>query len=62
MAAGFTRADDTLPQRFLKTPAPSGTAEGKVNELGKMLPAYYRERGWTDEGVPTNETLSRLRV
>jgi aldehyde:ferredoxin oxidoreductase len=62
LAAGLTRADDTLPQRFLKTSAPSGTAEGKVNELGKMLPAYYRERGWTDEGVPTNETLSRLRV
>ena len=62
LAAGLTRADDTLPKRFLRTPAPSGTAEGKVNELDKMLPAYYRERGWTDEGVPTNETLSRLRV
>ncbi len=41
-------------------PAPSGTAKGKVNELGKMLPEYYEARGWTPEGVPTNETLARL--
>jgi aldehyde:ferredoxin oxidoreductase len=25
-----------------------------------MLPEYYQLRGWTKEGVPTNETLSRL--
>ncbi len=62
IAAGFTRADDTLPQRFLETPAPGGTAAGKVSDLPMMLPAYYQERGWTEEGVPTNETLSRLRL
>ena len=40
--------------------APSGTGEGKVNELDKMLPEYYAYRGWTPEGVPTAETLARL--
>ncbi len=60
LAAGLTAADDSLPKRLLEVPAPSGTAEGRVSELGKMLPEYYAERGWTDEGVPTNETLARL--
>ena len=32
----------------------------RVSELGKMLPEYCAERGWTEEGVPTNETLARL--
>jgi aldehyde:ferredoxin oxidoreductase len=62
LAAGLTAADDSLPKRLLEVPAPSGTAKGKVNELAKMLPEYYAERGWTAEGVPTNETLSRLRL
>ncbi len=60
LGAGLTAKDDTLPERMLKDPAPSGTAKGKVSELDKMLPEYYRERGWTPDGVPTNETLARL--
>ena len=58
--AGFTAADDTLPKRMLADPAPGGTAKGKVNELAKMLPEYYAARGWTPDGVPTEETLARL--
>jgi aldehyde:ferredoxin oxidoreductase len=60
LAAGLTRDDDTLPERLLKDPAPSGTAKGKVNELEKMLPEYYQLRGWNDQGEPTTETLDRL--
>ena len=49
LAAGLTRADDTLPERLLKDPAPSGTAKGRVNELDRMLPGVLRlkrlERG-----------------
>jgi len=60
LKAGLTAADDTLPKRLLEDPAPSGTAKGRVNELGKMLPEYYAYRGWTPEGVPTEETLGRL--
>jgi aldehyde:ferredoxin oxidoreductase len=60
MDAGFTAADDTLPKRLLKDAAKTGPAAGKVNELGKMLPEYYELRGWTPEGVPSNETLNRL--
>ena len=59
-AAGFTAADDNLPERLLKDAAKTGPASGKVNELSKMLPEYYALRGWTAEGVPTNETIARL--
>ena len=60
LAAGLTAADDTLPPRMLKEPAPSGSAEGKVSELDRMMPEYYSLRGWTESGQPTNETLARL--
>ena len=62
MAAGFTAKDDTLPPRLLTEPAKTGPAKGMVNRLGDMLPEYYRLRGWTTEGVPTNETLNRLEL
>jgi len=58
--AGLTAADDTLPKRLLKDAAKTGPAKGKVNELHKMLPHYYEIRGWTTDGVPTAETLTRL--
>ncbi|MBC8268248.1 MAG: aldehyde ferredoxin oxidoreductase family protein [Rhodospirillaceae bacterium] len=60
LAAGLTMADDTLPERMLKEPAPSGAAKGKVCELDKMLPEYYELRGWNKKGEPTKETLTRL--
>ncbi len=60
LAAGITAADDTLPKRLLKDAGKTGPAKGKVNELGKMLPEYYELRGWTEEGVPTNQTCDRL--
>jgi len=60
LAAGLSKADDSLPERLLKDPAKSGTAKGKVNELSRMLPEYYEVRGWNKDGVPTSETLQRL--
>jgi aldehyde:ferredoxin oxidoreductase len=59
-AAGFTSADDNLPARLTTEGASSGPAEGKTNGLAKMLPEYYEARGWTPDGVPTNETVQRL--
>ncbi|MEE8445449.1 MAG: aldehyde ferredoxin oxidoreductase C-terminal domain-containing protein, partial [Alphaproteobacteria bacterium] len=58
--AGLTAADDTLPKRLLEVPAPSGTAKGHVSELPRMMPEYYKARGWTKDGKPSKETLSRL--
>ncbi len=58
--AGFTGKDDSLPKRLLKDAAKTGPAKGLVNGLDKMLPEYYQLRGWTADGVPTNETLQRV--
>ena len=60
--AGFTAADDKLPERLVKDAAKTGPAKGLVSGLDKMLPEYYELRGWTSEGVPTNETIDRLAV
>jgi aldehyde:ferredoxin oxidoreductase len=57
---GITRADDTLPRRFLTEPRPSGSAAGVLPDLAPMLEEYYEGRGWTMEGVPTPERLSEL--
>ena len=62
LAAGFTKADDTLPPRLLREGAGTGPAKGKTSGLAAMLPEYYQLRGWTVEGEPTNETLHRLGV
>ena len=59
-AAGFTHKDDNLPPRLTQEPAKTGPAKGLVNGLATMLPEYYRIRGWTPEGVPTQETVERL--
>ncbi|WP_334188626.1 aldehyde ferredoxin oxidoreductase family protein, partial [Noviherbaspirillum sp.] len=58
--AGFTDKDDSLPKRLTSEPAKTGPAKGMVNGLDKMLPEYYRIRGWTPEGQLTEETRSRL--
>ncbi len=60
--AGFTKEDDTLPERLLKEPLPSGPAKGKVNELDVMLKEYYEVRGWDQDSIPTEEKLKELSI
>ncbi len=59
-AAGFTAKDDDLPQRLKTEAAKTGPAKGLVSGIDKMLPEYYKVRGWTKAGVPEKETLERL--
>lgn len=58
--AGFTKADDNLPERLVKEAAQVGPAKGLTNGLAKMLPEYYQIRGWTPEGTIKPETKARL--
>lgn len=60
LRAGLTINDDTLPLRMLKERIPSGPSKGHVVELDKMLPEYYRLRGWDEQGVPTPQRLKEL--
>jgi aldehyde:ferredoxin oxidoreductase len=60
---GLTRADDTLPYRTMHDPIPDGVAKGShvtQEELDLMLDAYYKARGWTNDGIPTVEKLEEL--
>ncbi|PLX42073.1 MAG: aldehyde ferredoxin oxidoreductase, partial [Hyphomicrobiales bacterium] len=58
--AGMTADDDNLPPRMFNEPAPSGVNQGNISQLALLLPEYYRLRGWSEDGVPSPETLTRL--
>ena len=62
LRAGFTKADDTLPERMLKEPMPEGPAKGHVVELDQMLPSFYQLRGWNEQGIPTKSKLEQLGI
>jgi len=57
---GFTKADDTLPDRMLSEPVPDGPSEGCTVKLAPMLEEYYAFRGWDENGVPRSEKLKEL--
>ena len=62
LKAGITAQEDTLPKRLLTEPITEGPAKGQVHRLAEMLPEYYRERGWSDKGVPTPAKLVELGI
>jgi aldehyde:ferredoxin oxidoreductase len=65
---GWTRAEDTLPERFLTEPLRSADGAGPSEgaslsraDLDRMVDAYYRARGWTPEGrVPAERAAAVL--
>ncbi len=57
---GLTGADDTLPPRMLHEPTFRDQTSG--HPLDQLLPRYYKNRGWSAEGVPSQKTLDRLQV
>ncbi len=60
LAAGFTGQDDRLPPRITQEPMPGGPAKGMVCRLAEMLAPYYKLRGWSAEGVPSEAKLVEL--
>ena len=60
---GWSSADDTLPPRALEEPLPTGVAAGvglTKEELDFMIAGYYQARGWTPDGMITDEKLEEL--
>jgi aldehyde:ferredoxin oxidoreductase len=52
---GWTRADDTLPERCLDEPLLDGPGAGERltrEELDLMIGGYYAARGWSPGGMP----------
>jgi aldehyde:ferredoxin oxidoreductase len=63
LRAGFTRADDTLPDRLMTEPLLTGASKGHMISRADrdfMLDEYYSLRGWDARGVPTPERLRAL--
>lgn len=58
---GIAGSEDTLPGRFTDEPLLKEKPKTRV-PLSKMLPAYYRLRGWDANGIPTEKTLKKLNL
>ncbi len=57
---GLTRADDTLPPRFLKEELKEGPSVNSVVPIKKMINDYYNVRKWNEKGLPTKGKLKEL--
>ncbi len=60
IGAGFSNEDDKLPERFETTPFKEGLSKDRVVPVNEMLMAYYKVRGWDENGVPKKEKLEEL--
>ena len=61
---GFTRKDDSLPERFFE-PFEKGKLEGKHitrDQFEAALDDYYDMMGWDKEGKPRKEKLRELNI
>ena len=62
LKAGVGPDQDRLPRRLVSEPIPSGPCKGHVHRLPELLPEYYKERGWNEQGLPTEEKLAELAI
>jgi aldehyde:ferredoxin oxidoreductase len=58
---GLTAADDSLPDRLTKDLQELDKPDSYV-PLDKMLPVYYRVRGWDKNGIPTPRKKRQLGI
>ncbi len=56
---GIGPEEDTLPERFLQEPVPTGPHAGKVCHLAPMLNAYYALRGWPEGRLGADRRVAR---
>jgi len=60
---GFDRKEDDWPARFYEEEIPEGPSKGATlhrEEIDQVLDEYYTLRGWNHQGIPKEETLTRL--
>jgi aldehyde:ferredoxin oxidoreductase len=62
LKAGISPEQDKLPRRLLTEPIPKGPCKGHVHRLPELLPEYYKERGWNEQGLPTEAKLTQLNI
>ena len=62
---GWTRADDTLPERVFAETLPNGAVKGvglTRADVDMMIDGYYRARGWTEDGLIPYEKIEALEL
>ena len=62
---GFSRKDDQLPKKFFTPLVGTGPTAGislTHEEMEAALDEYYRLAGFTNDGIPTRETLRDLEI
>ena len=57
---GLTVNDDSLPDRLAKVPQDKNPKS--VVRLDKMLPKYYKVRGWKEDGTPSAAKIWQLKI
>lgn len=62
LKAGFTRKDDTLPERLFEKEEENEKYGLPRQEFEAALQEYYHYRGWNEEGVPRPEKLEELEL
>ncbi|HSB67158.1 MAG TPA: aldehyde ferredoxin oxidoreductase family protein, partial [Anaerolineales bacterium] len=62
---GFGRNSDLPSPRFYTEPPKTGATAGQITKLEdvhRLLDMYYEQRGWDENGLPTQETLATLNL
>jgi len=62
---GLDRKDDKLPKKFFKALGGAGPTAGIAlthEEIESAKDEYYKLAGWTDNGIPTSQTMERLDI
>jgi aldehyde:ferredoxin oxidoreductase len=61
---GITRKDDVVPEKFFRpwTHGPRAGTKVEAEPFEKLLDRYYDLHGWDRKGIPTSETLEKLRI
>ena len=62
---GLDRKDDKLPKKFFKALGGAGPTAGIAlthEEIESAKDEYYKLAGWTNNGVPTPQTMERLDI
>jgi aldehyde:ferredoxin oxidoreductase len=57
---GISKKDDRLPDRILNYALDEGGTKGFLPDQESMLLEYYRERGWNENGIPTDAKIEEL--
>ncbi len=62
---GVSRKVDCPPWRTLNEPIPEGPAKGRYcpqEQFDKLLDEYYQKRGWSKDGIVTDEKITELGI